>query len=246
MPCFARRPSLRGLAGCCLDTLLPRHCVMCGLPGGPGNLCTPCRADLPRPGHVCKACALPIGNDRDSLCGQCLRKPPPWERVEAALAYRFPVDRLVCRFKFSRDFACGHMLGCELLAAVRAAGLQPPDLLVPVPLHRLRHLSRTFNQADLLARQVGRALALPVNGSLLLRTRRTQAQSGLDAAGRKRNTHGAFRCGRQAVQALAGRHVALVDDVMTTGATLHECTKTLRRAGATRVSLWVAARAPVR
>lgn len=244
MPRFSIRPALRGAAERCLDALLPRHCVMCGLPGGPGNLCAACRADLPRPGHVCTTCALPVGSGTDDLCGQCLRKPPPWDRVEAALAYRFPVDRLVCRFKFSRDFACGHMLGSELLAAIVAAELRPPDLLVPVPLHRLRHLSRTFNQADLLARQVGQALALPVDSGLLLRTRRTRAQSGLDAAGRKRNTRGAFRCAQQAAGALAGRHVALVDDVMTTGATLLECTRTLRRAGVARVSVWVAARAP--
>ena len=243
---FTFGSALHGVAGRCLDALLPRHCVMCGLPGGRGNLCAACRADLPRPGNVCATCALPIGSDQETLCGQCLRKPPPWDRVEAALAYRFPVDRLVCRFKFSRDFACGHMLGCELVAAIRATALEPPELLVPVPLHRLRHLGRTFNQADLLARHVGHALALPVSSSLLLRVRRTRAQSGLDAAGRKRNTRGAFRCDRRAGQALAGRHVALVDDVMTTGATLLECTRTLRRAGAARVSVWVAARAPIR
>jgi len=182
----------------------------------------------------------------DEICGQCLRKPPPWDRVVAALAYRYPVDRLVCRFKFGRDFACGHMLGCELLAAVAATDLPLPELLVPVPLHRRRLLSRTFNQADLLARQLGQALALPLGSSLLLRARPTRAQTGLDAAGRKRNTRGAFRCGPYEATALAGRHVALIDDVMTTGATLLECTRTLRRAGVARVSLWVAARAPAR
>jgi len=245
MPRFIVQPAWRNWAGLCLDALLPRHCVLCGLPGGKGNLCAGCRGDLPRPGHVCTACALPLSS-ADPLCGQCLRNPPPWDGVTAALAYGFPVDRLVCRFKFRRDFACGHLLGCEMLDAIRLAGLQRPDLLIPVPLHRRRHVARTFNQADLLARQVGRALAVPVRGTLLLRVRATRAQSGLDAAGRQRNTRGAFRCSRRAPEALAGRHVALVDDVMTTGATLLECTKTLRNAGVTRVSLWVAARAPVR
>jgi ComF family protein len=243
---LAIRSALLSLAARCLDNLLPRQCVLCGLSGGPDNLCPACRADLPRPGNVCTACALPLGNSVDTVCGQCLRKPPPWSRVEAALVYRFPVDQLVCRFKFGRDFACGHLLGREMLAAIHGAGLQKPDLLLPVPLHRLRHVSRTFNQADLLARQVGRALKVPVHSNLISRVRRTRAQSGLDAAGRKRNTRGAFRCHREAAQALAGRHVALVDDVMTTGATLLECTRTLRRAGVARVSLWVAARAPAR
>jgi ComF family protein len=238
------RPALLSLAARCLDNLLPRHCVLCGLPGGPGNLCPSCRADLPRPGNVCTVCALPVGNPGDTVCGPCLRKPPPWDRVEAALVYRFPVDQLVCRFKFGRDFACGHLLGCEMLAAIHGTGLQRPDLVLPVPLHRVRHVSRTFNQADLLARQVGRALGVPVHSSLMSRVRRTRAQSGLDAAGRKRNTRGAFRCHRRAAGVLSGRHVALVDDVMTTGATLLECTRTLRRAGVARISLWVAARAP--
>ena len=162
----------------------------------------------------------------------------------AALAYVEPADWLVCRFKFGRDFSCGQVLGLELLNAISRSDLTPPDLIAPVPLHRGRHFSRTFNQAHLLARQVGRALGLPVHGSLLRRVRRTRAQTGLDATDRKRNTRGAFRCTRQAGRVLAGCHVALVDDVMTTGATLFECTLTLRRAGAARVSLWVAARAP--
>lgn len=245
MPRLIHQPAWRKWAGRCLDALLPRHCVLCGLPGGQGNLCEGCRGDLPRLGHICTTCALPLGNSADPLCGQCLRKPPPWDSVTAALAYRFPLDRVVCRFKFHRDFACGHLLGCEMLNAIDAAGLQQPDLLIPVPLHRRRHVARTFNQADLLARQLGRALTVPVRGTLLVRVRATRAQSGLDAAGRKRNTRGAFRCGRRAGEALAGRHVALVDDVMTTGATLLECTKTLQRTGVARISLWVAARAPV-
>jgi ComF family protein len=180
----------------------------------------------------------------DPLCGTCLRKPPPWERVMAALDYRYPVDRIVCRFKFNRDFACGHLLGYEMLATIHAHDLPLPDLVVPVPLHRLRQVSRTFNQAGLLAGQLGNALAVPVHHTRLIRLRATRAQSGLDAADRKRNTRGAFRCPRGAPGALAGRHVALVDDVMTTGATLLECTQTLRRAGVSRVSIWVAARAP--
>jgi ComF family protein len=228
----------------CLDALLPRHCVLCGQPGEHDNLCGPCRADLPRPGHVCAICALPVAGAVDRLCGRCLLKPPPWERATAALAYRYPVDRIACRFKFSRDLACGHLLGCAMLAAIHAEALPLPDLVVPVPLHRLRHVSRTFNQAGLLAGQLGRALGVPVLRTGLLRMRATRAQSGLDAAGRRRNTRGAFRCPGRSRPALAGRHLALVDDVMTTGSTLHECTQTLRRAGVSRVSVWVAARAP--
>ena len=242
---LAIRAALREWGGYCLDALLPRHCVLCGMPCGSGNLCGPCRADLPRAGHACLACALPIRSASDPLCGQCLMSAPPWDRALAPLLYLYPVDRLVCRFKFGRDFACGRLLALEMLGAVQNAAQPLPDLIAPVPLHRARHVSRTFNQADLLARLVGHALAIPVHSRLLGRKRRTRAQSGLDAVHRKRNIRGAFQRGRVANRLAEGKHVALVDDVMTTGATLAECSKTLHRAGVARVSVWVAARAPV-
>jgi ComF family protein len=162
----------------------------------------------------------------------------------AALTYRYPADRLVCRFKFNRDFACGKLLGLELLSAIRFNGAPLPKLIVPVPLHRARHFARTFNQADVLARMLGSRLGVPVRSHLLSRTRRTKAQAGLDAAGRKRNIRGAFHCDHVADQIPVDARVALVDDVLTTGATLRECAKALRRAGATQLSVWVAARAP--
>ena len=227
----------------CLDATLPRHCVLCGLRSGPGNLCGPCRSDLPRASHACLSCALPIRNAGDLLCGRCLRRAPPWERVVAPLLYAYPVDRLVCRFKFGRDFACGNVLALEMLHAVRDGAHPRPDLIVPVPLHRARHVSRAFNQAHLLARWVGAAMAIPVRSRLLWRKQRTRAQSGLDAADRMCNIRGAFQCGSGAARILTNAHVALVDDVMTTGATLAECSNTLCRAGVARVSVWVAARA---
>jgi ComF family protein len=162
----------------------------------------------------------------------------------AALVYRFPVDRLVCRFKFNRDLSAGALLGRELLDAIRRSGQELPDAIVPVPLHRTRQFSRTFNQAELLARQLGRALDIPVHSRLLTRNRRTAAQSGLDAAGRRRNIRGAFRLSGLRGALPSCRHIALVDDVLTTGVTLAECSRScgaLRR----RISVWVAARAPI-
>ena len=240
----APRPSPYRWLCLCLDGLLPRHCVLCGQRSGSGNLCTPCRADLPRPGRVCRRCALPAPYAGDLPCGRCLQRPPPWDRAVAALAYVDPADWLVCRFKFGRDFSCGQVLGLELLDAISRSDHPPPDLIAPVPLHRARHFSRTFNQADLLARFLGREMGIPVHSRLLVRNRTTRAQSGLSAAGRRRNIRGAFHCGCELVPANA--HVALVDDVMTTGATLTECTKTLRKDGVARVSVWVTARAPTR
>jgi ComF family protein len=217
---------------------------MCGLPSGPQNLCPPCRADLPRAGPACRLCGLPLPGRSDGVCGACLSKPPRWTRVVAALDYRFPVDVLVQRFKFSRSLACGEALALELARALEPviSSDARPDLIAPVPLHHLRHAVRTFNQSGLIAQRLGRRLGLPVRHGLLARVRRTQAQSGLDARSRRRNTRGAFHCNTKAARRL--RHVALVDDVMTTGATLEACTLELRRAGVEEVSLWVVARAP--
>lgn len=230
------------------DRLLPRHCVLCGLPSGGARLCAPCRADLPRTGACCQTCALPLPSRLPDpgadCCGRCLHSPPPWDRAVAALVYRFPVDRLVCRFKFNRDLCAGALLGSELMDAVCRSEQELPDAIVPVPLHRSRHFSRTFNQAELLALQLGGALALPVHGRLLRRRRRTRAQSGLDAAARRRNVRGAFTAAPAVGGLAAGCHLALVDDVLTTGMTLAECSRALRRAGAKQVSVWVAARAP--
>ena len=227
-----------------LDGLLPRHCLMCGLPSGGANLCPPCQADLPRPGHCCRRCGLPLPGAGDPLCASCLKQPPPWDRVTTALEYRFPVDALVQRFKFNRSLACGDVLAREL---ARAVGLvvdaaRHPCAIVPVPLHRSRHVSRTFNQSDLLARFVGKQMNIPVNNLLLSRVIKTHAQSGLDAKSRQKNTRGAFHCHFHRARGIG--HVALLDDVMTTGATLNACTRELKRAGIGEVSIWVAARAP--
>lgn len=230
--------------GALLDLLMPRHCALCGEACAEANICPPCRAELPRTDHACALCALPVGNAVDAVCGACLRRPPPWERAVAGLVYRFPVDRLVCRLKFGRDLSCVAILADALADAVLRSAADPPAVLAPVPLHRTRHLARCFNQADLIAHRLGRSLGIPVQSALLSRRRRTPAQSGLDAAQRRRNVRGAFGCRARHASILWGRHAALVDDVMTTGTTLAECCRVLRRAGAERVSVWVAARAP--
>lgn len=227
-----------------LDLIMPRHCVLCGAASGATNLCPPCRSDLPRTEYPCRLCALPLRSPNGEVCGPCLRRPPLWDQAVAGLDYRFPVDRLVCHLKFSRDLSCVGVLAAELVAAVQGAAQEPPDMIAPVPLHRTRQLVRNFNQAELIAQCVGKTLGIRVLSRLLVRTRRTAAQSGLHAAQRRRNIRGAFDCGAQCSRAADARHIALVDDVMTTGTTLAECSRVLRSAGAGRISVWVTARAP--
>ena len=171
------------------------------------------------------------------LCSACQRHPPALAQAHAAFLYGFPLDRLLPRLKFHRDFAAGRVLAQCM--AERFAGLPRPQALLPVPLHRGRLRLRGFDQALELARPLARALDLPLHAGLLHRCRATHAQSRLDADARARNLRGAFRV--DAGTALPA-HVALVDDVMTTGATLHAAAKALRAAGVARIDAWVCAR----
>lgn len=219
---------------------------MCGLPSGAGNLCPPCAGDLPRAISACALCGLELEGENDGICGECLQHPPPWNRVVAALLYRFPVDVLVQRFKFSRNMACGNALARELehrlLSGHNVREDSRPDVIVPVPLHHARHAKRSFNQSDVVARHLGRRFDIPVENRLLSRVRRTHPQSGLDARSRRKNTRGAFHCHYPRAKGI--RHAALLDDVMTTGATLEACTRELKRSGIRDISIWVVARAP--
>ena len=231
---------MRVLLSRSLDLLLPTRCILCGLCSGPQRLlCPSCLNELPRPSQSCRQCALP-GTDSDLMvCGACLCKPPAWNEALAALVYDYPVDQLVQRFKFQRNLACGQLLADEMIRHVRQSANCLPDFLIPVPLHLTRRFRRGFNQAEFLARQLGRQLQIPVLVDRLRRSRKTSAQSGLDRKMRRKNIRGAFNC-RQLTRA----RVALVDDVMTTGTTLTECARTVKAAGASNVAVWVAARVP--
>lgn len=223
--------------------LLPPHCLLCGGRGTDGHdLCAGCRGDLVANEPACPSCALPLAIPA-AACGECLRKPPPFTAAWAAFRYQHPLDLLEARFKFHHDLAAGRTLATAMAARARRAVPDRPGLLLPVPLHPRRLGERGYNQALELARELAESLHLPLRHDALERTRDTPAQTGLDADARRRNLRGAFAVG-------AGlrlpEHVALVDDVMTTGATLRECARTLRRAGVVRVDAWVLARAPRR
>ncbi len=187
------------------------------------------------------AVAAPAGGGAGlpELCSACRHATPPLSEVHAAFLYGFPLDRLLPRFKFHRDLAGGRLLAQAMAAAF--CGHLRPDALVPIPLHRSRLRQRGYNQALELARPLGRMLALPVRPELLLRTRRTAPQSRLDADARAGNLRDAFEV---PARAAPPPHVALVDDVMTTGATLHAAADALFDAGADRVDAWICARAP--
>ena len=218
--------------------LLAPRCQVCREPGTQGrDLCAACAAQLPWLGHACLRCALPL--HAPGTCGQCLHRPPPLDQTHATFVYGFPLDRLLPRFKFHDDLAAGRLL--SLLMLERVQDLPRPAALVPVPLHRQRLRSRGYDQALELARPLARALDLPLLAQALVRQRPTQAQSELDAGRRWANVQGAFCI---APGARPPAHVVLVDDVMTTGATLHAAARCLRQAGVERVDAWVCARVP--
>ena len=223
-----------------LNFLLPPRCVLCGLPSGSICICTQCRDELPWAGPACQQCGLPLGSQIDEICGACIQKPPPFTRTVYPLVYTFPVDRMVQSFKFKRQLAAGRVLSHLMCEFVNAGGLGSPDMLIPVPLHHFRLIQRGFNQACELGAYASRVLEIPLQSTALRRHRNTRAQSGLTRKQRRKNVRGAFYWHSLTKP---GRHVALIDDVMTTGTTVSECANVLKKAGAKRVDIWVAARA---
>ena len=197
-------------------------------------LCAQCDADLPRlDGALCPRCAL--ASPRGAVCGRCLTQAPHYDATIAALAYEFPADVLVQALKFHGQLALAPLLA-ELLS--KCISNKNVDCIIPVPLSTGRLRERGYNQALEIARGVAAGTGVRLAPELCERARDTPAQMDLPLAERARNVRGAFHCPRL----IAGSKVAVLDDVMTTGATLEEIAGTLKRAGALRVENWVVAR----
>jgi ComF family protein len=177
-------------------------------------------------------CALPLPSGE--TCGDCLAHPPRYDRVLAAYPYGFPVDALVQAYKYGRDLSLAPVLACDLASAID----ERVDAIVPVPLAAARLSERGFNQAQELARCLGRAANVPVLAEACRKVGEKAPQASLPFSERARNIRGTFVCDAD----LRRMRVAIVDDVMTTGATANELARNLKRAGAVRVSVWVVAR----
>ena len=212
-----------------------QDCLLCAAADTAEILCDACAADLPPLAAArCPRCALPTPNS--AICGHCLAKPPHFDATFAAYAYDFPLDKLVQSFKYGHRLAVGGWLGRQLATLVR--GL-PASLVIPLPLHRERLRERGFNQALELARPVAQVCGWRLETTTCRRVRHTPAQAGLAFRERAGNVRGAFHCTRD----FSGCDIVLVDDVMTTGASLDECARTLKLHGARTVTLLVVARA---
>jgi ComF family protein len=213
--------------------LLPQQCLLCTAPAADQPLCEHCHAGLPRlTCSHCPQCAMPTLHGE--ICGACIADPPAFTTVSAAFVYAWPLTTLIQQFKYAGNLALTRMLA----DAIRAPGLAAVDIIIPMPLAPARLRQRGFNQALELARHVGAALRTRIDARAIRRVRDSAPQAMLPWRERAKNIRGAFVYGAD----LSGMRVAVVDDVLTTGATLNELARTLRRAGATEVHGWMAAR----
>lgn len=221
------------------NLLYPPRCVLCGGPGDAGiDLCRGCRDELPRNGPACPRCGSPLAI-AGVPCGPCTRRPPPFTRSIIPFRYDAPLDYLLQQLKFHQGLQLAPLLAALMAEAVRQRGAPLPECLLPVPLHPQRLRERGYNQALELARPISRLLGVPIDYGLCQRRRATPAQTSLSGKERLRNLRGAFVAARSGMP----HHVAIVDDVVTTGATVEELARTLRRAGVETVEVWACARA---
>lgn len=216
-----------------------QDCTLCGGPADTRRerlLCMACDGSLPaHPADACPQCG--IASPGALVCGDCLSDPPAYDAALTVFTYRFPLDQLIHSFKYASNLTLADFFARKLASCVRDHPM--PHALVAMPLARRRLAERGFNQALLIADNAAQRLSLPIERTALVRIRETLPQSGLPWKERRANVKGAFACATD----LKGRHIALVDDVMTTGATLNEAAKVLKLQGAVRVTAWVIARA---
>lgn len=242
----AQRSTWRAMLRRAADVVLPPVCIVCRAPvGSHGLLCGPCFSGIEfiaPPLCARLGVPLPYETGEPSLSAAAIAAPPVYDRARAVARYSQTMRDLIQGFKYG-DRQEGLRLFCRWMARAGAELLADADLLVPVPLYRSRLWSRRFNQSALLAQGLETLAGVPADCFALERTRRTASQVGLSAAQRKRNVAGAFKVAPSRAQAIAGKSVLVVDDVITTGATVEACARVLKRAGAARVDVLALARA---
>lgn len=221
----------------CADWLLPQACVLCGADSGAAAWCADCVAELPWQSEAhCQQCAIALA--AGDICGACLSNPPAFDHTVAVWRYAWPIDRLIPALKYRDQLVLVAPFAKAMATCVKNE--TRPDCLLPMPLHPARLQARGFNQSQVLAQRLAAALDIPLRHDLAERIKLTPPQASLPVDERHKSIRGAFRCGSD----IAGRHIAVVDDVMTSGASLNELAKTLKKAGASRVDCWVLARTP--
>jgi len=224
--------------------LLPCTCKICHKAAS-ALLCSQCMQELHYRKDICEQCGEALPENlllkhplAKNHCGRCISDPPAFQRTLFAYDYNGPVVQLIQQFKFGETLILSRLLADMIVERIKEHDFPLPDALIPVPLHKTRLKQRGFNQSLELARHIGKALDIPLYNSLLIRTRATPKQSGLNRKARERNIRGAFEVqAKKDKAALAGKHLAIIDDVITTGSTSREAAKILKRAGFNRISV---------
>lgn len=227
-----------------LSNLFPSRCIFCQKTVKQSvEVCPDCYQALPHNEVCCVRCALPLaeGVNNAVLCGRCIKKMPAFDYSYSLFRYEDEVIGLVHRLKFGEKISYARSIGELLLRRLQETD-ELPDCLLPVSLHKSRLRQRGFNQSIEISRVMAKKLAIPIEHTAVIRQRSTVAQTGLNAKQRQKNIRGAFTVVRQ----LHYRHVLIVDDVMTTGATVNELAKVLKKSGVERVGVLSIARAPVK
>lgn len=221
-------------------SLFTHPCMLCQQESCRDVVCAQCRKLLPVVRHACRQCGLPLQDQYATVCGHCLQHPPYIDHTISLFHYATPMAEMICRLKFQQGLEYARGLG-ELMAD-RLKELKPdvPQALIPVPLHPKRMRNRGYNQALEMARPVSRQLQIPIDTQLCFRSRYTHEQSQLSIKERKRNIRKAFSLYAKTKQYL---HVAVIDDVVTTGHTVNELARVLKQMGIQRVDVWTCCRA---
>ncbi|MDH5435281.1 MAG: ComF family protein [Gammaproteobacteria bacterium] len=223
---------------------MPTNCLLCETRIDSGQtLCPPCLESLPYNHSVtCHYCALPLDNPASTACGHCQLNPPAWDFVLSAFRYSHPIDKLVQAMKFREKLDIAYLLGTLMYSVIKnhyfLQRRSLPELIIPVPLHTSRLRERGFNQALELARPLSQHFAIPIDAKNCLRTVATTPQSLLSGDDRSRNLKNVFHV----KQTLSAQHVVIIDDVMTTGHTIDEITRTLRKSGVQQIDVWLCGR----
>lgn len=220
----------------CLSTCSSKPQYPVSAPQASINICPGCLKDLPWLDQKCGRCALPLPEEAHSLiCGQCLAHPPTYHKADALFYYRFPIDHVISRIKYQRTT---YFIGA--MANLMAKFLRFPnsiEALIPIPMHKHKQFRRGFNQAELLAQRLSQLTGIPTDTNILVKTTSTPPQMGLSRKERLKNQRGSLICKKNTYQ-----HVVLIDDVLTTGATMETASEALTKTGISTIDVMVIAR----
>ena len=226
-----------------LNTFFPTRCLLCDLNSDNGRqICIDCNDTLPVYQTGCKRCATLLEIKAPGmLCGDCLRQPPSFDKILALFYYQAPISTFIWQLKFHHNLGVARLFADDWIYFLRTflMGSTLPDVIIPVPLHHERLKERGFNQALEIAKPIGKYFNIPVDTKTCIRIKNTRAQSSLPARKRKHNVNNAFGLSYTPT----AKHIAIVDDVVTTGNTISEISALFRKSGVSRIDVWCCARA---